>query len=82
MTLKNKIYCWRLYLNLYSNKQTKNFNQIKLDNIVQISMSEQTCYISEKITKLCQFIQDDKNKSQPPLIHIHHESIIFYDYVG
>jgi hypothetical protein len=43
MTLTNKI-----YLNIYPNKQTKNFNQIKLDNIVQISMSEQTCYISDK----------------------------------
>jgi hypothetical protein len=31
MTLTNKIYCWRLYLNLYSNKQTKNCNQIKLE---------------------------------------------------
>jgi hypothetical protein len=50
MTLTNKIYYWRLYLNLYSNKQTKNFNQIKLDNIVQISMSEQTCHISDKKT--------------------------------
>jgi hypothetical protein len=30
------------------NKQTKKFNQIKLDNIVQISMSEQTCHISDK----------------------------------
>jgi hypothetical protein len=48
MTLTNKIYCWRLYVNIYSNKQTKKFNQIKLDNIVQISMSEQTCYISDK----------------------------------
>jgi hypothetical protein len=75
MTLTNKMYCWRLYLNLYSNKQTKKFNQFKLDNIVQITMSEQTCHIFNK--KKYKIIQDDKNKSQPPLIHIHHESIIF-----
>jgi hypothetical protein len=48
MTLTNKIYCWRLYLNQYSNETNKNFNQIKLDNIGQISMSEQTCHISDK----------------------------------
>jgi hypothetical protein len=31
----------------------------------------------EKNIKLSQFIQHDKNKSQPPIIHIHHESIIY-----
>jgi hypothetical protein len=40
------------------------------------SQNNHVIFLTGKNIKLSQFIQHDKNKSQPPLTHIHRELII------
>jgi hypothetical protein len=50
--------------------------KFQTDNLEKRFGHNHVIFLTGKNIKLSQFIQHDKNKSQPPLIHIHRESII------